>query len=141
VIPPRIFVDNPMPLDDVVTTRLEETEVTSPFSGLMMAAVGSSEPPLRARSANESFVEEIERAAVAELIEAMLNGREGRKILRQHGPLAAGRGDILDGVPDLAQQGFTRAPDARRRRHERLDNRPLRIRARNCQESGGMSYN
>jgi len=86
----------------------------------------------RARSANQRFIEQVERAAVAQLIKVMLDGRDGRKVLRQHRPLAARPGDVLDGVPDIAQQDLARTPDARGRRHERFDDRPLCIRAIAC---------
>lgn len=55
------------------------------------------------RDENKGFVEKIEVAAITEPVKIILDDREGWKTLRELCPLATGRCDRLDGVPDIPQ--------------------------------------
>jgi hypothetical protein len=54
----------------------------------------------------------LQNPAVAPRVEIVLHGRERRKIARQLAPLAAGSGDVEDGVDDRPQIDRARPPQA-----------------------------
>ena len=65
-------------------------------------------------------------------IEILLNGRVGRKLLRKLPPLAAGRRHLPDRVHHSGQIGGPWPSHPSRLRHERLDQRPFRVRHVAC---------
>ena len=86
----------------------------------------------KARGHHQRLVDDVEYAAVAQPVEIVLDRREGRKVFRQHRPLATRRRDILDRVPYLAHPPFARSADLVRSWHEGLDQRPFLVRTIAC---------
>jgi transposase len=65
---------------------------------------------------DERVVDGAKHAHVAPGVEIVLHRGEGRKVLRQHAPLAAGRGHVEDRVHHLAQVRHSRSADRLRAR-------------------------
>lgn len=76
---------------------------------------------------DKRMVDPIQSPLIAPSVEVALNRCEGREVLWQQSPLAAGRGHIQQGVDHLAQISFPRTPALVGWWHERLDQRPLII--------------
>ncbi len=80
-----------------------------------------------ARLQQQLKIDLLEQTAVAPAIKIPLHRGERRKVLWQHAPLAAGSGDIQDGVQHRAQISPPRAAQQFAHRHKRRDQRPFRI--------------
>jgi hypothetical protein len=80
-----------------------------------------------ARRRDEMAVQFLQQTVVTPVVEIAPNRRDRRKVVGQHPPLTPGRRKVKDRVEDVTQIGRARSPNLLGRRHQRLDQRPLRI--------------
>ena len=80
-----------------------------------------------ARRSDEMAVQFLQQTVVTPVVEIAPNRRDRWKVVGQHPPLTPGRRDVEDRVEDVTQIGRARSANLLGRRHQRLDQRPLRI--------------
>ena len=111
---------------------------TAAFRGFHRLAVDDAgaraglPPGFLARRHHQRMVDPRPAAVIRPAVEVPLHGRVGRKLLRQLSPLATGRRHVEQRLYHLAKVRLARPSDRRSLRHERLDQRPLRIRHVAC---------
>ena len=108
------------------------------FGGLALLAVNDScrginiTPCNQSACYHQSLIDHIKQATVPQAIEVILNGRERRKILRQHRPLAPCCRNVGNGIPNLPHRMPARTANARSRQQKRCNQTPFSIRAIAC---------
>lgn len=111
----------------------ENAARASGFRGLDRLAVNDAGRGARltagllAGDSNKSVIDPSEGAIARPGVEIILNGGVRRELLWQLTPLAAGRGEIQDGIDHGPQTGHPGTADPPGGRHERLDQRPFGI--------------
>lgn len=127
----RIDDDMPLAAHDLLA-RVKATYSTA-FGGLDRLAVDDAGTGAGlfafalACHHHQFIVDGAKPTLVTPAVEIFLHRRERRKILRQEPPRAARRRHIQKRVHHLAQRRLARPTDAVRRRHQRFDQRPLRV--------------
>ena len=86
----------------------------------------------RPSAPDEREIDPSPQALVAPKIEVVLHGGAWRKVLRQCAPLAAGRQNVENGVQHRPKLNFPRPSDATRRRQEKREQKPFRLRRVAC---------
>ena len=119
----RLEVAGPSAIDDVMVEYYRGN--LAPFTNELVGI-----PRLLARGHEQGMIDDLPAPIAHPLIEVALHGGIGRELPRQLPPLAAGGGDVEDGIHHAVRWrwGAKVAPA----RHERLDQRPFRIRQIAC---------
>src|ERR1700734_562601 len=129
--------------DDVALTALDllarvKPAWTAAFRSLRRLAVDDAggrarrAPGALARCHHQHVVDGHKRSAARPLIKITLDGRPRREIPRQLPPLTTGRGHVQHRVHNRAQIALSWPTDQSTRRHQRLNQLPLRFRQVAC---------